>query len=263
MTIRGVTGRTVHVEHCMGTVFTIDIRDPGEWGPAVNRVVAWLHRADAVFSTYKPDSDISRIQCGELRVEDADPCVSTVLDLCARAHSETRGAFTAMAEGRLDPTGLVKGWAVEQASQLLNAHGAANHAINGGGDMQLAGEPEPGRSWTVGISDPGDRARVITTISGRDFAVATSGIAERGAHIRNSFNARPVTAIASATVAGPSLTFADAYATAAAVLETPAWIDDVAGYAALVVDTDGILHTSAAWQHDFTTSPLPEHERTP
>jgi thiamine biosynthesis lipoprotein len=241
--------RTVHVEHCMGTVFTIDVRDPGEWGHAVGDVVAWLHQVDAVFSTYRPDSNISRMQRGELRLADAHPDVAAVLDLCAQVQLTTGGAFTAMQAGRLDPTGLVKGWAVERASLLLREHGSHNHAVNGGGDMQLAGEAEPGRAWSVGIVDPRDRGRVLATATGRDVAVATSGGAERGPHILDPFTARPATAVASASVRGPSLTFADAYATAAVVMgvEAARWLDGIEGYEALLVTAEGAASASAGW----------------
>jgi thiamine biosynthesis lipoprotein len=246
--IPGAT-RTVHVEHCMGTVFSIDVRDPGDWTEAIADVVAGLHRVDAVFSTYRAGSDISRLRRGELRLADADPDVAVVLDLCARLQQETGGHFSALSGGRIDPTGLVKGWAVEAASRRLREHGSANHAVNGGGDVQLAGEAEPGRLWTVGISDPDDRSRVLATVSGRDFAVATSGTAERGAHLTDPFTGRPVTHLAAATVTGPSLTRVDAYATAAFVMgrSAPAWIDTVPGHAALLVDPDGGRHTSSAW----------------
>ncbi|HEY6749434.1 MAG TPA: FAD:protein FMN transferase [Mycobacteriales bacterium] len=240
--------RTVHVEHCMGTVFSIDVRDPGDWTGAIADVVGWLHHVDAVFSTYRPGSDVSRLRRRELRLADADPDVAVVLDLCAAVQWETGGHFSALAGGRIDPTGLVKGWAVEAASRRLRAHGSSRHAVNGGGDIQLAGEAGPGRPWTVGISDPHDRGRVLTTVSGRDFAVATSGTAERGAHLTDPFTGRPVTHLAAATVTGPSLTRADAYATAAFVLGRPAlaWIDTVPGHAALLVDPAGGLHPSSA-----------------
>lgn len=241
--------RTVHVEHCMGTAFTIDIRDPGDWRPAIDAVVTWLHHVDAVFSTYRPDSDICRIQRGELRVADADPEVGRVLELCAQAQAATGGAFTAMPLGKLDPTGLVKGWAIERAGVLLTEHGSVNHGVNGGGDLQLAGEASPGQPWLIGISDPHDRSRIVSTVSGRDLAVATSGVAERGPHILDPFTGRPATALASATVVGPSLTFADAYATAAFVLGRQAigWIDELDGYAALLIDADANQLVSRDW----------------
>jgi thiamine biosynthesis lipoprotein len=241
--------RVVHVEHCMGTVFSIDVRDAGDWADALADVATELHRLDAVFSTYKDDSDISRLRRGELRLADADPDVRVVLDLCAEVAATTGGYFGAMHDGALEPTGLVKGWAVERASRMLRERGAGNHAVNGGGDVQLAGEAAPGEPWGVGVLDPRDRTRLLTSVSGRDFAVASSGTAERGAHLVDPFTGRPATALAGATVVGPSLTYADAYATAAFVMGRDAtrWIDGVDGYAALVVDTDGRTATSRRW----------------
>jgi FAD:protein FMN transferase len=230
-----------HVEHCMGTVFTLDVRDPGAWGGAIAAAVAWLHHVDAVFSTYRAGSDISRIRRGELAAADADPDVLPVLALAAEVEAETGGWFSLFPDGGLDPTGLVKGWAIERAGDVLHDHGCRNHAINGGGDVQLAGEAAPGRPWTVGISDPHDRRRVLTTLTGRDFAVATSGTAERGAHIVDPHAGTPADALASVTVVGRSLTRVDAYATAAFARGAGArsWIEGLAGYEAVVVEPDG------------------------
>lgn len=235
----------------MGTVFSIDIRDDGEWREAVGAVTSWLHRVDAIFSTYKSDSEVSRIRRGELRAADAAPEVATVLDLCAEVQVASSGAFTAMPDGRLDPTGLVKGWAIERASALLREYGCANHAVNGGGDVQLAGEAALGRPWRVGITDPLDRTRVLTVVAGRDFAVATAGTAERGPHIVDPFTGRPAAALASATVVGPSITRADAYSTAAFVLGPRAvsWADEIPGYEVLLVRPDGSTSASRNWRH--------------
>ena len=243
------TARTVHVEHCMGTVFSIDVRDPGDWTDAIADVVGWLHRVDRVFSTYRPGSDVRRLQRREIRLAEADPLVAEVLDRCADLEIATGGHFSARRDGRIDPTGLVKGWAVEGASRRLRVRGSANHAVNGGGDVQLAGEAEPGRGWTVGIADPHRPGRILATVRGRDLAVATSGPAERGAHILDPFTGRPVTHLASATVTGPDLSTVDGYATAAFVLGRAAlpWIDQIPGHAALLVDPDGRRHASAAW----------------
>ncbi|SEF37815.1 thiamine biosynthesis lipoprotein [Amycolatopsis pretoriensis] len=206
---------TVHVEHCMGTVFSIDVRDPGDWAGPIAEVVAWLHRVDALFSTYRPESEISRLGRGELTVAGADPLVAEVFRLCEEFEDETGGYFTAHWRGTPDPTGLVKGWAIERASALLRERGSANHAVNGGGDVRLAGESAPGKPWRIGISDPANPRRILTVVTGRDFAVATSGTSERGAHIIDPVTAAPATGLAAVTVTGPSLTRADAYATAA------------------------------------------------
>jgi thiamine biosynthesis lipoprotein len=233
----------------MGTVFSIDIRDPGRWPDTVRDVVGWLHRVDSTFSTYRSDSDISRIRRGELAVADADPLVARVLDLCARVRSVTRGYFSEFFDGQVDPTGLVKGWAIERSSALLRARGSHDHAVNGGGDVQLAGEAAAGRPWRVGISDPLDRGRVVTVVAGRDFAVATSGTAERGAHIVDPVAARPATEFASVTVVGPELTFVDSYATAAFAMGADAlrWVEDLPGHEAFAIRPDGSTQATSGF----------------
>jgi thiamine biosynthesis lipoprotein len=230
---------TVHVEHCMGTVFTIDVRDPGDWTGPIAEVVGWLHRVDRVFSTFRPDSDLSRLHRGEVALADAAPHLAKVLELCERCEAETDGYFTARWRGVPDPTGLVKGWAVERASELLRGHGSRDHAVNGGGDVQLAGESAPGRPWRVGISDPADARKILTVVTGRDFAVATSGTAERGAHIVDPVTGAPARTFAAVTVTGPSLTRADAYATAAVAMGERVfdWARGLREYDVLVVES--------------------------
>jgi thiamine biosynthesis lipoprotein len=245
----------------MGTVFSIDIRDPGDWSGPVRDVVAWLHGVDAVFSTYKDGSDISRIGRGELTAGEADPRVPEVLALCERAEKDTNGFFTARWRGAAagapaaaDPTGIVKGWAIERASGILRGHGSRHHCVNGGGDIQLAGEAAPGAQWHVGISDPRDPARLVAVVAGRDIAVATSGVAERGDHIVDPRTGRPPDSLlpgslVSATVTGPSLTLADAYATAAFAMGPAAldWVSATRGYEALLVARDGALARTAGF----------------
>jgi thiamine biosynthesis lipoprotein len=237
--------RTVHVEHCMGTVFSIDIRDAGEWSAVIADVVTWLHHVDAVFSTYRPDSVISRLAAGEISRDEAEadggPEVREVLDACDRLAATTRGAFTATPAGRLDPSGYVKGWAIDTAARMLAEAGVVNGAVNGGGDMQLLGGAAAGRPWRVGIADPTDAQRVLTVVEGRDLAVATSGTAERGGHITDPTTGAPAAALRSVTVTGPRLAEVDAYATAAFVLGAEAldWIATLDGYEAMTVATDG------------------------
>jgi thiamine biosynthesis lipoprotein len=136
--------RTVHVEHCMGTTFTIDIRDPGNWSDAIRDVVSWLHEVDHVFSTYRHESDISRLRRGELTLEAANPEIADVLGLCADAQLTTAGYFTAMPNGQLDPTGLVKGWAIEHASRRLTAHAPPITQLTAGATCNSSARPLPG-----------------------------------------------------------------------------------------------------------------------
>ncbi|MET9293136.1 FAD:protein FMN transferase [Streptomyces sp. NPDC003077] len=223
----------------MGTVFSFDIRDRPTPAlvSALRQAVAWLHHVDRLFSTYRPDSAVSRLAHGTMTLDEAPNVVARVLRLCEEAERRTRGCFTPRPGGRLDPSGLVKGWAVEEASRILRAAGAANTCVNGGGDLQLGGEASPGTPWRVGIADPRRPGRLLTVVTGRDLAIATSGTTERGCHITDPRTGAPATKALSATVTGPHLTWADAYATAPVVLgpETRQWIAGIPGYRALIV----------------------------
>jgi thiamine biosynthesis lipoprotein len=164
-----------------------------------------------------------------------------------RTERETDGYYTISGGARLDPTGVVKGWAIERASDVLRRHGSHNHAVNGGGDIQLAGEAAPGQRWTVGVTDPCDNRRLVTMVTGREFAIATSGVGERGLHIINPHTGAPATALASITLVGESLTRVDAYATTAFAMggEALGWLERLADYEAFIVRPDHITaHTS-------------------
>jgi len=109
------------------------------------------------------------------------------------------------------------------------------------------------------VADPFDPSRLATVVALVDGAVATSGTAERGLHVVDPRTGAPVTELASVTVVGPSLTLADAYATAALVKGRHArtWLEDLSGYEAFAVTSDGLRwQTSgfAQWVAPFTTS---------
>lgn len=231
------------VEPCMGTVFSFELRDPDVPTDALDDVISWLHHVDATFSTYRPDSQVSRLRRGEIRLDDCEPDVRDVLGRCAQAHAATGGYFDVHASGALDPSGYVKGWAIERASDLLRTGGSGNHCINGGGDVQCVGRPEPGRPWQVGITDPRDRSRLVGTVSGTPLAVATSGTAERGGHILDPHTARAANAFASITVVGQRLTDVDVCATAAFAMGegAPDWLRAHRRTALLVRPDGGVL----------------------
>ncbi len=232
-----------HVEHVMGTAVTFDIRSGSS--PAVTEAlaeaVAWLHHVDHVFSPYRPGSQVSRLAEGRLTVGECDAEVADVLHRCRVLERLTRGAFTCRPGGRLDPSGLVKGWAVERASTILHEAGVLDHCVNGGGDIQARGEAGPGRPWQIGLSDPHHRDRLIAAVTGHDLAVATSGTTERGAHIIDPRTGRPATDLASITLVGRHLTDVDALATAAFAMGGAArtWVEAHPGIEALAVASDG------------------------
>jgi thiamine biosynthesis lipoprotein len=237
------------VEHIMGTA--ISVATWTEEGPdqavrtarGLEAAFAELRRADELFSPFKPSSQISLLRQGATSLDRCDPEVRQVLALCEQLRHVTGGYFDAYAAGpdQLDPCGLVKGWAAERASDLLVEAGVPTHYVSAGGDVCLRGQPQGDRLWRVGIADPHRPGELLATIHSSDLAVATSGISERGGHVLDPHRGTPAMELASVTVIGPSLTYADAYATAAVAMGAPAldWLDDLDGYEALLVDATG------------------------
>jgi len=200
----------------MGMPVVLDVRDDVEHGTA-DRVFDWLRWVDATFSTYKRDSDISRLNRGELALRNADADVREVLERCEGLRAATRGYFDMRAPipGAIDPSGLVKGWAVDRAAELLDDVGAVNYAISAGGDMRLRGRALPDSCWRIGIQHPLLRDRVAAIVEATDLAIATSGAYARGEHIVDPSVEAPPIGVLSVTVCGPELGTADAFATAA------------------------------------------------
>jgi thiamine biosynthesis lipoprotein len=221
----------------MGMPVRVDVRDEGVDRRATERVFAWLRFVDTTFSTYRPDSEISRLDRGELAPRDVHPLVAEVLEHCERLRRATRGAFDARARGPLDPSGYVKGWSVDRAAAMLAAAGARNFCVDGGGDLVVRGGAAPGRGWRVGIRHPRRGDRVAAVLELTDAAVATSAAYERGEHIVDPRTRRPAGGVLAVTVVGPDLATADACATAAFAMGVrgPAWTARLRGYEALTI----------------------------
>jgi thiamine biosynthesis lipoprotein len=238
------------VRHIMGIPIGIDARDPD--GIDVEVAFDWLREVDAIFSTYREDSDISRLDRGELMLADCRPEVDEVLTRCVILSRATGGYFSVRAGGRLDPSGLVKGWAVAGAAERLAAAGAKNFCINAGGDIVVRGRPGPDRRWRIGIRHPEDLEQVAGVVALEDLAVATSGEYEQGGHIVDPHTGRGPTGLLSVTVVGPDLGTADAYATAAFAMgaDGPGWTATLTGYDAMCVTSDHrVLETPGFARH--------------
>lgn len=224
----------------MGTVFSFEVRPaiPDDLFRRVEEDLVWVDRH---FSTYKANSDISLLAGDRVAIADCCREVREVLKICMRAERVTQGYFTPTYNGMLDPTGLVKGWAIRRASELLTRAGCASHVINGGGDVLAKGHRRGGGAWRVGVSDPRDSSTLLATVSGVDVAVATSGNKERPGHIINPRTGLPAVSLSAVTVIGPDIVVADALATAAVAMEADAlaWLEQLAHYEAIVVSADG------------------------
>jgi thiamine biosynthesis lipoprotein len=221
----------------MGMAILIDLRDGDVAGSAVEAAFDWFRRVDETFSTYKEESEISRIERGALEIGDAHEDVHTVLVRCDELRRATSGYFDVRAGGGLDPSGYVKGWAVERAVAGLEQVGARNFAIYAGGDIAIRGRPLPDDRWLVGIRHPRISDQVAAVVTGRNMAIATSGAYARGDHVIDPHTGRGATGLLSITITGPDLATADAYATAAFAMGRPGidWAAGLDGYEAMAI----------------------------
>jgi FAD:protein FMN transferase len=233
-------------EPIMGTVVSIEVRPPLVPERVLEDLFDGLRDVEARFSTYRPESEIRRLGRGELREEDCSLDVRHVLTACEHLAEATGGAFSARRPGAdgslmLDPSGYVKGWAIEEAAWRLDTAGARDYWINAGGDIVARGHAEGGRPWRVGIRHPDLADRVAAVLEVSDRGVATSGTYERGAHIADPRTGLVPAGLRSVTVVGPGLAFTDAYATAVYVmgLDGLGWLAERPDYAALAITDDG------------------------
>ncbi len=242
------------VEHVMGMPISLALR--GRHAEDYDADVAWqqaladLREVDRIFSTYRDDSVISRLQRGEIALGDCPDVVREVLDLGEQARVESGGAFDVRRPGPdgvavLDPSGVVKGWAVERAARAFDTLEQTDVCLSAGGDMVCRTRIPDSPGWRIGIEDPFDPSRVLAVVPVRDGAVATSGLAHRGAHVVDPRSGVTPAALASVTVIGPDLTWVDIDATAGLVLGEDAfqWLSGRSDRAGLLVRADGTTQT--------------------
>ena len=199
----------------MGMPVTVEIIDDAVAPDDLEAVFTYFRDVDETFSTYKASSEISRINRGELAPEQASDDVRAVLALAEQTKRETDGYFDIARDGGIDPSGIVKGWAIQQAADRLMAAGWHNFYIDAGGDVQVAGT-NGGRLWRVGIRNPFRHEEHVKVLEISDRGVATSGTAVRGQHIWDPYRpGLPLTEVLSLTVVGPNVYEADRFATAA------------------------------------------------
>jgi thiamine biosynthesis lipoprotein len=254
----GAAAPARYVEHVMGMPISLALRgrhaDDDAARDAWAAVMAELTEVDRVFSTWRPDSPVSRLGRGEIGLDDCPPevaaLVTEVLALGAAAEEESGGAFSTRLPGPdgrtvLDPSGVVKGWAVERAAEPLRALEDTDFCLSAGGDMTCRTADPEGRPWRIGIEDPADPRRVLAVVPVSSGAVATSGTTHRGQHLVDARTGRPPTGVASVTVVAGSLTWADIDATAAFVQGPDAarWLETRPGRSGLVVWADGTTTT--------------------
>ena len=247
------------IEEVMGIPVVMEVTAGASSAAAVGKAFRWLRHVDATFSTYDPDSEVSRLNRGELAVEDASAALRRVLDRCELLKHATDGYFDVRAplEGAIDPSGYVKGWAVQLAGELLRRSGVESWFVNAGGDIFMQGGRDGQESWRVGVQHPRQRMDVAAVLSLSGGGVATSGAYERGAHVVNPHTGAPPSGVLSVTIAGPDLGVADAYATAAFAMGVAGaeWAAALRDYGAIVIfDDDTIAYSANVERHLLDSS---------
>ncbi len=222
----------------MGMPITIDVVDATVTRDDLDRLFAYFISVDHTFSTYKETSEISRLNRGELSAAHASESLKTILALSNQTKKETHGYFDIQRDGISDPSGIVKGWAIQNAVQMLEDWGFRHFYIDAGGDIQVAGNNH-GKLWRIGIRNPFNRSENVKVLALTDRGVATSGTAIRGQHIYNPYNRNaPILDIVSLTVIGPNIYEADRFATAAFAMGRKGiqFLEKLAGFEGYLID---------------------------
>lgn len=232
----------------MGMPVTVHIIDDGALQSDIDAVFDYFTYVDGKFSTYKSESEISLIRLGTVQESEYSSDMKLIFDLSEETKKLTNGFFDIRnSQGEIDPSGIVKGWAIHQAAMILDQSGFLNFYIEAGGDIQVRGKNEKGEFWNVGIQDPFDTnfQKIVKKIYLKNNeGVATSGISVRGNHIYNPKNNDPIHGIMCITVIGPNIYEADRFATAAFAMGKDGinFIEALDGFEAYMI-SDGAIAT--------------------
>jgi len=234
----------------MGMPITIEVIDAHITKSDINKIFDYFTEVDKRYSTYKANSEISQINNG-LPKKLWSSEVKKVLKLCEQTKNETQGYFNIHRNGQIDPSGLVKGWAINNAANKLIKMGYKNFYIDAGGDLQVKGRNTMNKAWTIGIRNPFNREQIVKTVAIKNKGVATSGTYVRGFHIYNpQKNYKSVNEIASLTVIGPNIYEADRFATAAFAmgLNGIEFIESLVGYEAYMIDNKAVATMTSGFE---------------
>lgn len=233
-----------------GTEIYIDAISNKLAEPEINRIIegveTFFFEVDNELSTFKPNSSVSQIRAGKLQIDSASEMVQEVWRGCLKARELTFGAFDPWAvEGGFDPSGYVKGWAADKAANMLQAAGCEAVQVNAAGDISLRGVTP----WKIGVINPDNKSEIVQVFEITNGNIATSGTAEKGAHIRDPHTGLIAIGAKSATVIGPDGGICDALATALMVdgQDAAKWLGnpELSEYTFWAIDR----HESSAWSY--------------
>ena len=234
----------------MGMPVTVEVIDASVTSQDLDSIFAYFGYVDRKFSTYKPDSEISMINRQELSLDQASEDMQEIFRLAEQTRSDTNGYFNIYRNGRYDPSGIVKGWAIYAAAELLRRAGFQNYYVDAGGDIQVSGLNAEGREWRVGIQSPFNPRQIVKVLALQDCGIATSGTYVRGNHIYDPVDSSALGGIVSLTVIGPNVYEADRFATAAFAMG-PAGINfmrNLDGFEAYMIDPNGMATYTSGFE---------------
>ena len=237
----------------MGMPVILEVVDSGVTGQDLDSVFAYFEYVDRKFSTYKVESEISLINRHEITPEQSSEDMKAIFTLAEQTRQETNGYFDIVRNGICDPSGIVKGWAIYNAAEILRQAGFENYYVSAGGDIQVSGKNDQGQDWRIGIQNPFNTNEIVKVLSIQNRGVATSGTYVRGQHIYNPKNSdQSITGIVSLTVIGPNIYEADRFATAAFAMESVGilFIEELEGFEGYMIDRHGLAtYTSGFERH--------------
>jgi thiamine biosynthesis lipoprotein len=250
----------------MGMPVTIEISGSGVDPSHFERLYSYFEHMEEVFSPFRATSETSRMNTGLLQPEDSSEEMKTVIRLAEKTRVETKGYFDVNRDGVFNPVGIVKGWAVYQASEMLRQAGVWDFYIEAGGDIQLSGLNDSGEQWAVGIRNPFGRDEIVKSLRLSDMGIATSGTYVRGQHIYTppATYGGPTDEIVSVTVLGPNVYEADRFATAAFAMgpQGIGFLEQERGLEGYVIGKDSIATmTSGFAQYVIDPMPADPHRR--
>lgn len=235
----------------MGMPISVEILDSGISDRAFEKVFAYFTSVDNRFSTYKKDSEITLINQGKILSKNFSKDMETVFKLSQQTKQETNGYFDININGKIDPSGLVKGWAIFKAAKLLKRMGFENFYVDAGGDIQVSGRGKYGKVWKVGIKNPFNEKEIVKVVYADNIGVATSGTYIRGQHIYNPHEKnKAITDIVSLTIIGPNVYEADRFATAAFAMGKRGieFVEKLPGFEGYMIDKNGIATLTSGFE---------------
>jgi FAD:protein FMN transferase len=228
----------------MGMTITVEIADAYGIKTDIDKVFSYFKNVENKFSVFKTTSEITLINNGKIKESQWSEDMKLVFALAKKTKKETKGYFDiVVSDGRYNPSGLVKGWAVYNASKLLMVQGFKNFYVEAGGDIQAHGKNEQGRYWSVGIKNPFNQEQIIKVLHLKNQGIATSGTYIRGQHIYDPYaRNKPLTEIVSISVIAPNVYEADRFATAAFAMGEKGirFIENLKGFEGYMIDKNGI-----------------------